>query len=255
MPTEENICVSSLLVILPVDAFTGKAILQQDFSVFIEGAGKPVRKEDGFWVFTKLPEGRMRIILRGKHYQNREAWYEGNRGMGSGYMKIRLSPDRTYSFPQGTIYMEGMLSAETRVFAAAKSRMRFERLAADCGRGDGTLTVYQGGRMDLTGGLYYISEGESARGEWIRLAELCDPQQGIYSLAAPAGMDWKRRRTYMYPAAELEPEGQGRPYFLGLWVDAAEESKTVVCLVDRAGKGAEEMVFTVETGKTLHQDF
>ncbi len=153
--------ITGILAVLPIDRFTGRAIAARDFSVEIEGAGRPVRKPDGFFVFSGILSPPVTVRLSGRGFQEKLLRVPAETvNRVNPVLTVRMEPDRNYPFPARTLFLEGTLAENMRLSAALWQREGAYRLSADYRAGEGTAAVYRGAERNLTGCTFYMAREE-----------------------------------------------------------------------------------------------
>ena len=286
--------IGGVLAVLAIDAFTGKIILNRDFTVEIAGAHPPVRKRDGYFVFSHV------LHARGKK-EDGLSWEEpvlSVRLGGSGYQEkvirvsaasvsatdpvvtVRMYPDASYPYPPSAVCMEGRLSAGCILSAALLQKESSLRLAEDYHAGGGTIAVYRGDRCNLTGSLFYLetehpvsapgernaAQNDGAGGCFLSLREAECGGTGRYRLSAPLPEGARRTTARLYPACMHRSGEQEAHYFFAFPIKKAaqgsggpggKEAKTgcdILCRLETP-KGIKEFRFFVENGETRIMDF
>ncbi len=246
----EGIHIRIQLVILPLDAFTGKAILQEDFSVLVEGAAKPFVKPEGYRVFSQI-NGRFAVVrLWGRFYQRTKIKIDLlSLKPNNPVQKCYVLPERAYPFPPGTAYMEGRLGSHSVLLAAALSGIGSFRLRADCGEGDTGLTVYQDEPEDLAGRTFFLTDKNRSRFDWV---ELVSYAHGSYYLKKPLAHAYRTIEAKLYPAVRYAAEESGEACFIPL--RAREDTLAVRCRF-RDEQGERDFEVSLRAGETLYHDF
>ena len=286
--------IGGVIAVLPVDAFTGQAVLSRDFSVEIEGARPPVKKRDGSFVFFLVltrcaAEGRksiggasvITIRLKGRGYQERVLRVPPEAiSMEETVITVYMNPDASYPYPPHTVFMEGRLSANCCLFAALLKKMGSLRLAEDYHAGEETIALYRGGRSNLTGGLFYIekeravsdeepravTENSALCGSFLLLGEAECGGTGRYRLSAPLPDSFGRMEARLYPARMQKAGDQEVHYFFAFCEKGAvrrsgmadggesEAGYDILCRVQMP-EGVKDFRFFVESGETRVMDF
>lgn len=153
--------ITGILAVLPIDRFTGRVITARDFSVEIEGAGRPVRKPDGFFVFSGILSSPVTVRLSGRGFQEKLLRVPaGAVNRVNPVLTVRMEPDRNYPFPAHTLFLEGTLAGNMRLSAALWQREGAYRLSADYRAGEAAAAVYRGAERNLTGCIFYMAREE-----------------------------------------------------------------------------------------------
>ena len=279
--------IGGVLAVLPIDAFTGKTILTRDFTVEIKGVRPPVRKQEGYFVFSGVPAvcaekgmDSFTVCLRGRGYQ--EAVLHVPTASVSPInpvITVRMNPDASYPFPPHTVRIVGRLSGNCCLRAACLHSEGSLRLAEDYHAGEETIVLYRGGRSNLTGGLFYIekeraaTENSTARGCFLLLGEAERGGTGRYRLAEPLKDSFGRPEARLYPARMQTAMEREAHYFFAFRGEKAAQgsadpdgrgtvpdgkgTKTgcaMLCIVETT-EGRKEYRFCVQNGETRIMDF
>lgn len=285
--------IGGVLAVLPIDAFTGKTILTRDFTVEIKGVRPPVRKQDGYFVFSDVPtacaekgmdsSGKGTVVavwLRGRGYQE-TVLHVSTASVSpiDPVITVRMNPDASYPFPPHTVRMEGRLSVNCCLRAACLHREGSLRLAEDYHAGEETVALYRGGRSNLTGSLLYIEkepaamENNAACGCFLLLGEAERGGTGRYRLAEPLKDSFGRLEARLYPARMQTTKEREAHYFFAFHGEKAARrsadpdgkgtvpdgngTKTgcdMLCLVETT-EGIKEHRLFVENGEMRVMDF
>lgn len=285
--------IGGVLAVLPIDAFTGKTIGTRDFTVEIRGVRPPLRKQDGYFVFSDMPalcaekgmnpageEAVITVRLRGRGYQETVVCVSAaSVSPVNPVITVRMNPDASYPFPPHTVRMEGQLSGNCRLRAACLHSEGSLRLAEDYHAGEETVALYRGGRSNLTGSLLYMekeraaAEKSAACGCFLLLGEAERCGTGRYRLAEPLQDSFGRLETRLYPAQMQTAKERETHYFFAfrgekaVWgcadpngngtVSGGKGTKTgcdILCLAE-TDEGRKEYRFFAKNGETRIMDF
>lgn len=200
------------LVVMLIDDMTDQVITDAA-RVWIEGEPAPIRKSDGYYVFTN--PGKRKVLLRVQHgmYEPKvlETELPGN---GETYVlrKVRLTPGRCYRLPAGTTCVEGRANPYDRiVLFSREDGGGMKLLYAYDEKNPRTISIYHPADMQLDGKLMRIEGKEYAEGESFRVVG-CEGE-GSYTLEKPLSHSYKKIGTTIYPMYEAKADAQGR-FFL-----------------------------------------
>lgn len=241
------------LVLLAVDDFTGKIIRSPDIRIVVPGAGRPIIKPDGFWVFPDLRKPFVQATLYGERYQ-RQTFPVDVAALPKHHpvQIIRVLPSRAYPFPPDTVWLEGEIPEDATLFAAAEGARGTVRLRRDCRAGDELITVFQETRKNLSGRTYLLTAAEEK--DWITLTAPAESENGIYRLKTPLAHSYGKINALLSPAVTYASDAMGTHFLIAF---AADGTKTRISLHCRltAGSRREEAVFSVRAGETLRHNF
>lgn len=239
--------VGGVCVVQPIDGFTGRTILAKDFIVEADGERPAVRKQDGFFVFSRSRAGsradvsgmgrgveRLIIRLRGRGYQERvaEVPANGNGERDTPVVTIIMKPDENYPFPQDTVILKGMLPADSCLKAAMLTKTGALKLAEDYHAGGELIGLYREENRILDGGIFYIrrrmnfaesketadttepdASGNQPEGCFLMLGKRVCGKGERYCLQKPLTLSFDKRTARMYPAWQHKTGKCAEPYF------------------------------------------
>ncbi len=276
----KGVRIAGILAVLPLDAFTGRPVRSNDFWVEIKGMGRPIRKQEGFYVFSGVvpvrdtggaqPEQEEPFVcirLWGRGYRRRELRQSVCAVCpGNPVVTVCMEPDRDYPFLPGTIFMEGRLGAGTSVLAAAAGRGNGLCLAADYRAGEKMISIYGGEKRDFSGCAFYMAEADGGQqGDWIFLDGRKSSEVGSYGLAEagsyrleiPAARSRCKAKTRLFPAFARQASEETERYFLAFPVSGitdAERGSELICRVEN-GASVTEHRLQVRPGERVSRDF
>lgn len=261
--------IGGVLAVLPIDAFTGKTILTRDLSAAVDGARPPVRKRDGFFVFSdampgngkkEIPSagegGLLTVRLKGRGYRETVLCVPAaSVSKDNPVLTVRMYPDESYPFQADTICIKGRLDDKVCLSAALLRKEGSSRIAEDYHAGGESIAVYQGGQCNLTGSCFYIEAGgQGAGGSFLLLGEPEDGGAGRYRLCEPLSEDYDRRNARLYPARMQKAGVSAESYFFAFHGGKEKVGDTMLCRAETA-KGVREYRFFMESGETRVMDF
>lgn len=285
--------IGGVLAVLPIDAFTGKTIGTRDFSVEIEGMRPPLRKRDGYFVFSDVPamcaekgmhsareEVVITVRLRGRGYQETVVCVStASVSPVNPVITVRMDPDASYPFPPHTVRIEGQLSGNCCLRAVCLHSEGSLRLAEDYHAGEETIALYRSGRGNLTGSLLYMEKGRAAMqnsaacGCFLLIGEAERGGMGRYRLAEPLQDSFGRLEARLYPARMQTAKEREAHYFFAFHgeksvrggadpngsgtVPDGKGTKTgcdMLCLAETA-EGRKEYRFFAKSGETKIMNF
>lgn len=239
----DTIHIRASLAVLLIDDFTGKIITSPSLRVSVRGGGKPVRKMEGFWVFTGLTAPEAEVTVDGPcYYSERQSVAMLELDSANPVIRIRLRPDRTYKLPKGTICMTVVLPKNASVMVFNEQGNEYKRLLIDYEKGSGQISLYQGEREELEGKICCIADKRSVK-EFIRLGKLVDRESGQYLLARPPKDGYKKIGTRVYPVSYMRARDAGE-YFLPL--PSGRQEAEYTCIFELDGKREEQKIVMKE---------
>ena len=120
-------------VVCPTDLFTGRNATGGIIDVFIRGMPvRPVRKHDGYYVFTRLPVGQYELVVESDRYFNESFTVStGELEDKERTVFVPLMPRPSYNFPGGTTLIRSTL-VDKKARPAANAVAKAVILSEDC---------------------------------------------------------------------------------------------------------------------------
>ncbi len=243
---EDQIHIRVSLAVLLIDDFTEKVITGSGVRVWVTGAQKRLRKQEGFHVFLNLPGPMVHICAEGPCYcrEERDLDLRLLKAFGP-VVKIRMKPSQLYAFPSGVVRLNVELPKQCRCFIFCEKSSGSKKLLKDYEKGGQELFVFQGGKEELEGKTCCIKD-KTGRYEFLRLGRLKDQEKGAYLLEQTLEHDYKKPGARLYPASILYAE-EDRCFFVALKKESPAEEYTFV--VEKAGKRWEKKIQLESEGK------
>lgn len=210
------------LAVLLIDDLTGRAITGSNARAWIENEKPPIKKGDGWFVFTDLLPQSYTVNAEGGHYmkQSVKCGFDGGKPQT---LRVCLKPSKTYPVPYGFLRVEGKAEPAAEVTVYLLSRQSSFKLLSDAAQGSDALNVFHGSGTDLEGGSFrIISQSGSEESVFIR-----DKQaDNTYRLLLPLKNDYPRIGTVLVSATVAAADNNGR--FFAVLNGAAKDAK-IVC--------------------------
>lgn len=197
------------LVVMLIDDMTDK-VIRDAAKVWIEGRPAPVRKSDGYYVFTDLPGERAVVRIQQGMYEPRILETELP-GPGEPYImrRVRLTPGRCYRLPSGATCVEGKAEPGSRICFFSKKGARGLKLLYNYDGSQETLiSIYHPAEQQLEGKLLYIEGKDGKTSETFRILAK-DGEEGRYRLEKPLAHPYKKIGATIYPVYETEADSGG----------------------------------------------
>ena len=234
------------LVVQLYDDYTGRRITSPEVCVTAEDGRKPVRKQEGFLVFTNLEGPAVRLSAESALYQPQRLWVKAaSPGQKAPCIKLRLKPGRCYPFPAGAAFAAGRMQPGDRVLLIPKDTGVCFRLLYDADKGQDALHIFHGRKQELEGKKMAVWEKGRIL-QIITLAAASPEGEEAFMLQEPLQEDCKKASVRLYPVAEAEAD-EGGEIFLA--VGNLKEPQTMLLQVIRQGKRLLEYSFMLEPGK------
>jgi hypothetical protein len=203
---------------------------------------KPIRKRDGYFVFTAGAHELRQIVVESPLYHKAVVDIGPDRlDPRHPVLKVRLQPNRLYGTPGGVTFIEGEAEPDSLVHVMPEIRQQFLKLLYDYendGDGDGReIRLFQAEKKDLSGKYFAIRAKEQEEPEVFHVLEMPDPEQGTCSLAAALRQGYKKAGAEILPAHTAKADSQGSYYLL---MPGLEGKEDCLCRVKPAGGRAVE---------------
>ncbi|WP_294374625.1 hypothetical protein [uncultured Clostridium sp.] len=149
------------LVLVPIDDFTDKVIIDKPVNMKIDGdtLNKPLKKVDGFFVFTNIMCERVVVTVSAYSYNSRKMEIDINKlNKLNPVVKVRLKPNNIYNFPKETTCIEGTAEPGTKIEIVYRCAANLFMLFKDNEKGESKLKIYNPLSIDLEGKTFIIGE-------------------------------------------------------------------------------------------------
>lgn len=252
----DNIHIQVSLVVQLVDDYTDQVLHGAGISIEVDGNRKPVRKADGFFVFTNLCEDRVLLRVNAPLYQEEIHSVDLNR-LDNKYclIKLRLKPNRSYGLPKGTTCIEGKAEPRGQIFAYLPKSNAFCKLLFDAKKktenGVPVIKVYNPENMDLEERYLMLVNEEEKKEELIRIVRLIDKENGVYQMEDALKNDYKKIGSRLYLVATSTANQEGN-YFLPL---KSVNKQDTECILMEGRTINKIKVVKLEEGRINHIDF
>ena len=207
--------------VLVLDDFTGRPITTADLQVTAaEILSRPVRKDNGYFLFLDSPVPRLEITARAWAYHPASVQVDlDSLPALRPVVKLRLTPNRNYSIPLQTTCLEGSAPPGWAVLAFCRNDPKPLRLLYDYTR-DGAeagrlMQIYDPSGADLEGRRFALLRRGEERAECFSVLDSLEGVEGGCLLAAPLERDCKKAGATILPIFTATADESGR-YFLPL---------------------------------------
>lgn len=212
MMIEKKIIQVSLVVQL-IDEFTDQVVRGQGVQLHIEGAAKPIRKEDGSYVFTNIKEDKVLLQLSSPIYQEEKLPLELSSGEVT-MIQLRIKPNRNYSFPAGTTIIEGEAERGSLViYYQTEGKECFKLLFDATKQGKNmpdALSIYNPDDKNLDGRMFVIVNEGDKKEELIQIQEESSEHPQEYLLKKALQHEFKKLGTKLFPVSSTRADDKGR---------------------------------------------
>lgn len=203
---------------MAIDDFTGKPILGSNVRVYINGAAKAIKKNDGYHVFVNLNSPIVTVCAEGGQYSPRSV--ECNLTTGEEQytlLKLRMIPNRSYPIPQNTTCIEGKAAPDSliRIFccdSASAYKLLYD-YKKDTTSENRAIFIFHPDDLDMEGKLLHITNSEGENQELLRITGVADKENRKYVLEKELSASYKKIGTALFPVNETVADKQGN-FFL-----------------------------------------
>jgi hypothetical protein len=227
------------LVVELIDDFNNRIITGSGIRVWIPGEKPPVRKPEGYYVFTNLSQAQAEVFIESGRYERQSISVDlSETDAAYTARKVRLVPGRAYVLPSGTTCVEGMAEPDSRIRMFSRESVKTLKLLYDyaCGgEQEGKIGIYHPEDMDIEGKSLYIENRDKSNYEFFRISKGCK-EGGGYVLSEPLKSDYKKIGTTIYPVHTANADEKGR-FFLPI-LDIRENACEFFCEAEGNGKTA-----------------
>jgi hypothetical protein len=202
------------LVVMAIDDFTGKPILGSNVRVYIEGAAKAIKKNDGYHVFVNLDSPMVTVCAEGGQYNPRsiECSLTASKGQYT-LLKLRMIPNRSYPIPLNTTCIEGKAAPKSliRIYchdsaSAFKLLYDYKKEPSNENR---AIFIFHPEDMDMEGKLLHITDSDGKNQELLRIAGVADKENKKYLLEKELSGSYKKIGTSLFSVYETAADKNG----------------------------------------------
>lgn len=243
--------------VLVIDDFTGQPVLGSRVSVMAAGMlKKPVRKEDGYFLFLDCPGPSLEITVNAWAYHGRTVRVDlAALPTLRPVVKIRLTPNRNYSIPRQTTCVEGTAPPGTCIRVFCENDPRPLRLLYDYVKNEGEeciIRLYDPTSSDLEGKQFALLRKGESEADFFEVREMRDTVEGCCLMSAPLSRDCKKAGATVLPVSTAQADEKGA-FFLPL---AAIAVKEYSCRIFWAAPGCDwqELSMELECGRVTRLD-
>ncbi|MDR0469238.1 MAG: hypothetical protein LBH09_04625 [Peptococcaceae bacterium] len=235
-----------------IDDFNDKVLTGAAIQVRIAGGGaKPVRKQDGYFVFLAGQKEIRQIEVESPLYHKAVVDIELRRlNPLRPVLKVRLQPNRLYAVPGGATYLEGKAEPGSLIHVIPETRQQTLKLLYDYekgGAGEGReIRLFRADKKDLSGKHLAIRAKEQEEPEVFQVLEMSDPEQGTCVIAAALGKGYKKAGAEILSVYTATADSRGDYYLL---LPGLEGKDTCDCRVKVATGKAKTVTTQVKPGQ------
>ena len=199
------------LAVLLTDDLTGKPVTGSNARAWIENAKPPIKKNDGWFVFTDLENKEYTLLAEGGHYQRSSVSFTAKNGPLQ-TMTIRLRPARTYPAPPGCLRIEGQADPETEIIVYVPDKQSAFKLLADAPEGTDEITVFHSDALSLEGGMFCLLSADGSS-ENFTIKGTVPGREHCYRIDPPLSRSYPRVGSYMVASYAVSADSKGK-FFL-----------------------------------------
>lgn len=233
----EKRCRRASLILVMIDDFTDRNITDSALSIQADNGQRPIKKENGVYIFINMPQGSAGICVEGFYYRKKRIEVFVKEGQEGVICPVRMTPNRQYPIPADTCCLEGRAEPGQMLKFYRRNEPKPWKLLKNYEQ-EAFIEIFTGGPAAEYRVLYLEEKGE--RGEFFETKE-ADGQK--YRLESPLTSAYKKIGTKIYPVYSVTADEQGE-FFLP--IAGAFTGETELCCY--VGEGTKKIV-SVEAGK------
>ena len=228
------------------DDFTDRPISDPSVVITASGLIRPLRKEDGFYVFVNCPMP-VHVEIRSERYETEEF----DAGMKDGkavILKKRLRPGKNYPLPAGTTCVTGCAEPGTVIEVAAEESSGLWRLFSDyhSEKFPESMELFNPYEKQLEGRRFFILDKDEKNGEFFEVKQQ-EGRSGKIVLEKALKHSYKKAGTKIYECSMARADRNGN-FTIPLKIRARDEKK-ILCRVREGEKIRSVQIFTGQQNK------
>lgn len=250
----ERIRIHVSLIVGLTDSFTGKKPVTSQIMVSVEGSAPPVRKKEGYYVFTNLDRDVVTVIVVSPVYQQvKKRVVLSELDNKEPFLGISLLPGRLYPNRDGATIVYGKTKPLREISFAAVDGSAFYRLMSDYeGEHCRELTIFNPRSEDFTGRSFLMWQKGIREYETAHIGKAAHLSQEIYTLEQPLERRYKKADTKLYQLYVCSADEEGNYY---LMIPSLTGEKIEFMCTWQTDKKQENIKFDVVVGKENKKDF
>lgn len=246
----DHIHIKMSLAVQLIDDFTDKIITAPGIHVWIEGEGKPIKKQDGYYIFTNLSQETILLQIEAFHYCKETVPISVEKlNQLTPLVKIRLKPNRTYKLPLGTTCIEGKANPLEDIRLFFTETVQYRKLLYNYEKKkkeeNEFIRIFNSTEADLDGCWFYISDREDKNQEFLSIVETINKEENIYRLERPLQSSYLKNGTKLIPVYHTVADVDGN-YFIPV-KEVKQEANGLRCIV--MNQSLDRFEFVIEAGK------
>lgn len=221
------------VAVLVLDDFTDQVLKGPAIEVSVPGMiGKPIRKSDGYFVFTTEHGPIRQIEVRSMFYVREIVDVDLTRlNPLQPVVRIRLKPNRRYGMAGSATCLEGRAEPGSEIRLIYGNHPYPLRLLYDYHNEQRVIHLFDPEKRELSGKVLAIQGKEYPEPEIFRILEMTDREQGVCLIDRNLKKDYKKIGAVVHPVFMTHADEQG-DYCLFL-KDLNEKEE--ICTVQAAG--------------------
>ena len=228
------------VAVLVIDDFNDKILSGSAVQVRIVGLpDKPIRKSDGYFVFTTGRNEIRQIEVESHFYHKAVINLEpGKLNPQRPVLKVRLQPNRLYAAPGNVTFLEGRAKPDSEIQVIPEIHHQNLKLLYDYQKDgkteDREISLFQAEKKDLAGKNLAIREKEQKEPEVFQILETTDQEQGTFLLAEALSKGYKKAGTTILPVYTTKADARGEYFLLLPGIEGKEACPCRIrCLADK----------------------
>lgn len=203
------------LVILPIDDFIDKPIKSGINISAFNGSIRPIKKDDGFFVFTNIDMPSIDININAYSYSPLNLTIDLTKlNILNPVVKVRLKPNEKYNFLHKTTCLKGITDPNTTITVIHNCRNNIYRLYEDTEKCSSKIKIYNPLNIDLEGKNYIVNQKGFKKKEEFCVVEF-DEKNGDYILDVQLKHEYKKESCEIIKIDKINIFEDGK-YFLPL---------------------------------------
>lgn len=208
------------VAVLVLDDFTDRILSGSAIQVRATGLpAKPIRKSDGYFVFT-TDQGQIRQIEVESIFYDKEIVIVEQEKLHPLHpvVKVRLKPNRRYAMPGSVTSLEGQAEPGSEIRVIYTSHPQPLKLLYDYGKNGGEaereIRLFHPEKKDLAGRTLAIQSKEQKEPELFRVLEMTDSEKGVCLLTQALSKEYKKIGTTIFPVYTTRADKKGEFFLL-----------------------------------------
>lgn len=194
------------LGVFVVDDLTGNPVTGSNARVWIDNNRPPIKKGDGWFVFTDLENKEYTVNAEGGFYNKTSINCVAD-DSGTKTVTIRLSPTRSYPVPEGMLRVEGKAEPFAEITVCVADRNISCKLLSDAEQNSSELMIYHTDNAVLDGCLFRLISDDTE--EDISITGSLSDDKRKYGLMSPLREFHPRTGSILYPLCKTKTDKNG----------------------------------------------